>query len=94
VCIQADFSRCLTGQLLQAVETPFLGYRDIYGGSGSSRPSGSGPVEESGTFKRYCQGSVEIVRGPKDHGLPLSDPYDSWLACTDYDDQSLKAIPP
>jgi hypothetical protein len=62
MCMQADLSRCLTCQILPAIETPFLGYRDIYGGLGSSRTSGVGAGRGMGSFSavwsRACRGFV------------------------------------
>jgi hypothetical protein len=54
VCIQADLSHCLTCWVLWAVETPFLGYTDTYGGLGTYPTSEVGAGRESGDLRWCC----------------------------------------
>jgi len=61
MCIQADLNRCLTCQILPAVEIPCLGYRDIYGAWEPLQRRRSGLVEESGASRLSGQGCVEAT---------------------------------
>src|SRR5215204_941109 len=59
-CVQADQGHCLTYQILPAVETPFLGYTNIYGGLGSS------PTSEVGAGRGIRGSSMVLLRPCRD----------------------------
>ena len=56
---------------LWAVESPFLGYKDVYGGFGELWISGVGSAEELGIAQRHGQGCVEPSGGLEDPKFPL-----------------------
>jgi hypothetical protein len=75
MCVQADLSRRLLGQVPWVVESMPLVYKDIQGGFEELWESGAGSVEEPGLHEREDQG-CDCLLAPYKVSLSSPEPRD------------------